>query len=81
MTPELFIIAGIPTITAAVGYGILQQQVKQHDRALETRASTERVDALHASLDEVKAEVRTTTQEMRGVNEKLAVLLSRQGHP
>lgn len=78
MSPELLVAAGGPTIIAVLGYGALRQQVKQHDKELEKKASSERVDTLHESLDEVKRDVRLTTQEIRSVNEKLAVLVARK---
>lgn len=74
---ELVMAAGVPTIVAAVGYGMLRERTNKNETELAKKASNERVDALHETLKEVRSDVQAITGQMSDANEKLAVLLAR----
>ena len=71
-SPDLLLAIAIPTITTAVGFGMLRQQVKSHDKALDGKASSERVDALRESI-------QVTHESVRRLEEKFDRFLERGG--
>ena len=48
---NLMVAAGVPTLAAVIGYGKLQQQVKQHDREIEQRATISEVNGLRNTIE------------------------------